>query len=189
MKLYLQLFLLYKVFSFNIFKRSIIYNTETKTKLFNYFNEDYSHLDNDNLKRLEKMFYLKNNRYSPYKNYKLIINNSTDLNITDVIEKINNNIFEKNGKERKIDENGYYDQLGVYRRTNNINDYDEKENNDDENYYSYKRNNNRKSSKSDVGASSDNFQIIKNNDFSLIYTNARPSVSVNSITNFKIMVK
>ena len=165
MKLYLQLFLLYKVFSFNIFKRSIIYNTETKTKLFNYFNEDYSHLDNDNLKRLEKMFYLKNNRYSPYKNYKLIINNSTDLNITDVIEKINNNIFEKNGKERKIDENGYYDQLGVYRRTNNINDYDEKENNDDENYYSYKRNNNRKSSKSDVGASSDNFQIIKNNDF------------------------
>jgi cell division protease FtsH len=132
-----------------------------KKSKINLYNDDFSHLDSDNLKRLERMFYMRNNTYSPFKNYRILIDNST--NITNVLETINN-ISEKNNIRRN---DGYYDQLGVYRYIRkNDDESDDDETSDYEpnnkrivfkNTYNYKKNN--------EGASSDNFQIIKNNDF------------------------
>ena len=38
---------------------------------YNYqkFNFEYNHLDPKNIERIEKMFYLKNSRYSPFRNF------------------------------------------------------------------------------------------------------------------------
>jgi cell division protease FtsH len=76
---------------------------------YNYqrFNPEYNHLDKQNIERLEKMFYIKNNRYSPYKNilyYKQFNNtNNNILNITELLENLNDE-FLKNLEENKKDQ-------------------------------------------------------------------------------------
>ena len=71
------------------------------------FNPEYNHLDKQNIERLEKMFYIKNNRYSPYKNilyYKQFNNtNNNILNITELLENLNDE-FLKNLDENKKDQ-------------------------------------------------------------------------------------
>jgi ATP-dependent Zn protease len=49
--------------------------------------KEYSHLDKNNLEKLEKFFYLKNSRYSPYKNK---YTNRPFMNVTELLEDINN---------------------------------------------------------------------------------------------------
>ena len=93
------------------------------------------HLDKENIKKLEKIFYEKKQSYSPYKKKMYIIqSNSTDksINITELFENINNE-FMKNFNEDKNDdqniddfekkisgkhdipENGYLDPFGIFR--------------------------------------------------------------------------
>jgi hypothetical protein len=60
-----------------------------------FTNFDQRHLDKNNLEKLERMFYLKNSRYHPMKNkiYERWINGTngdTEINITSILEKINN---------------------------------------------------------------------------------------------------
>ena len=81
------------------------------------FSFDPTHLDNGNLEKLERMFYLKNSRYNPMRNriYMKYLKNETtseeistkneefsETNITKVLENINNE-FIKAYKE-KIDQ-------------------------------------------------------------------------------------
>ena len=88
------------------------------------YDNDYSHLDAENIKKLEKLFYLKNYKYSPFKTNKYFIkyikpnsyNNSAELNnfngdngiqrvnvtklILEVQEELENNIREQIELER-----------------------------------------------------------------------------------------
>jgi cell division protease FtsH len=53
------------------------------------FNDGF-HLNDKNLERLEKLFYLKNSRYSPYKNK---YQNHSVVNVTEILEHINNDFM------------------------------------------------------------------------------------------------
>lgn len=67
-------------------------NKKYSTSLKSYYNSNNDYLDSENLKRLEKMFYMKNRRYSPY-NKKNYMNNTLNTNkevITINKEMINN---------------------------------------------------------------------------------------------------
>ena len=110
---------------------------------------NYDHLDRKNIHELERMFYLKNSRYNPMRNqiymkYNLKENNQTNnapLNITEVLEKINNEFMENYKKqieedereevelEKEFDEkendrannpDGYVDSTGVFRYKEHI---------------------------------------------------------------------
>jgi len=94
-----------------------------------YF-ENYDHLDRTNLERIEKMFYLKNSRYSPFRNYKYM-NYSNELNqtykyinVTEILQKIQNlNVenqidpIEDDEDEQKnnLPKNGFIDPFGIFR--------------------------------------------------------------------------
>ena len=86
---------------FSMFAFSHSYNLPKLPKV----NFDPTHLDNGNLERLERMFYLKNSRYNPMRNriYTKYLKNETtseelgqineenlETNITKVLENINN---------------------------------------------------------------------------------------------------
>lgn len=99
-----------------------------------------THLDNVNLEKLERMFYLKNSRYNPMRNriYMKYLKNETsneelsERNITKVLENINNEfikLYEKQTEEDEGDEDdeedeknqeysnptGYVDEQGMFR--------------------------------------------------------------------------
>ena len=101
-----------------------------------FTNFDQRHLDKNNLEKLERMFYLKNSRYNPMKNqiYERWINGTNgdaEINITSILEKINNEFinsykeeeeFEQNNddnsnidSQRRLNPHGYLDPLGVFR--------------------------------------------------------------------------
>ena len=117
-----------------------------KTNFANTWN-NYNHLDAKNsekLKKIEQMFYLRNNRYSPFRNMiylkyaqnnNLTENNSTNIhfNFTKIFENVNeefiknfqensennfdndfDNDFDKPNK-KKVKKNGYFDPIGVFR--------------------------------------------------------------------------
>ena len=72
------------------------YQNKFKFQPFDYNKNDYNHLDKKNIEQLEKIFYFKNNRYSPYKNmiylkYNKTLDdkNLTNINITDILTKFN----------------------------------------------------------------------------------------------------
>ena len=74
-------------------------NERYSTKLNSYYNDNNEYLDSENLKRLEKMFYMKNRRYSPYNknNYmnNTINNNREVIKINkEMINNINDEIME-----------------------------------------------------------------------------------------------
>ena len=58
-----------------------------------YF-EYYNHLDAENIEKMEKIFYLKNSRYSPFRNmiYLKYMNGTNNLNMTDIKIRIIENI-------------------------------------------------------------------------------------------------
>ena len=148
-----------------------------------FTNFDQRHLDKNNLEKLERMFYLKNSRYHPMKNkiYERWINGTngdTEINITSILEKMNNEFiksyketllkdedeeFEQNNDDNsnidsqiRLNPHGYLDPLGVFR------------------YYQKKQqtpqivigsNSNIYSRTNSESEGSGTFQVIKNNDF------------------------
>ena len=148
-----------------------------------FTNFDQRHLDKNNLEKLERMFYLKNSRYHPMKNkiYERWINGTNgdaEINITSILEKINNEFinsyketllkdedeeFEQNNDDNsnidsqiRLNPHGYLDPLGVFR------------------YYQKKQqtpqivigsNSNIYSRTNSESEGSGTFQVIKNNDF------------------------
>ena len=100
---------------------------------------DYNHLDDQNMKKLEKIFYLKNKRYSPY-NRDIYMNRTQSESIfinNHMIENINKEIMSNMAQRDSLPDdedddeepksrsrprstydregNGYYDKDGVYR--------------------------------------------------------------------------
>ena len=61
-----------------------------------YTKQSISHLDTNNINNLEKIFYLRNNKYSPFKNfiYSKYLRNKE--NVTELLEQINNEFLEDN---------------------------------------------------------------------------------------------
>jgi len=121
---------------------------DTNSKLefnsqYNFDNKyigDTNHLDKKNIEQLEKIFYSKNN-YFPFRKKIYIIkgndtNNGSPLNVSALLENINNefmkglensdnndnNSYENNDEDHKniegkkvIPQNGYFDPFGVFR--------------------------------------------------------------------------
>jgi hypothetical protein len=58
------------------------------------------HLDAKNIEKLEKLFYLKNSRYSPYKNKYTV---RPFLNITEQLENVNNQFIKNYDESKQID--------------------------------------------------------------------------------------
>jgi len=63
---------------------------------------DHRHLDKQNVEKLEKLFYLKNSRYSPYKNK---YTNREFKNVTELLENIDNEFKRQVGEEKKATDN------------------------------------------------------------------------------------
>jgi cell division protease FtsH len=143
------------------------------------FNDNLNHLDKKNLDYLEKIFYLKNNRYSPYK--KIIYNkyNETSLNITETINDINEHFYKSFSDEinKRNKEDTYIKYLKKYK---NLEDNDDLHNDDFDDdipednpykrtdpfglYNGVKRSQN--SGSSDDPSSEYNFEVIKKSDYS-----------------------
>ena len=115
------------------------YNINFPKYNFENYRESYNHLDKKNIENIEKMFYLKNNRYSPYpKMIYLKYNNATSgsINVTEVLQNLNDQ-FMKNYNENiekeneiKIIEKRY--KKKKLRNKNKDEDYDESEDEDEE---------------------------------------------------------
>jgi len=131
---YILIFLLPSLFAY----------THPKNNFANHLN-NYEHLDSKNyekLKKIEQMFYLRNNRYSPFKNMIYIkyknnnitndetVNNDTsndntlnddiqnnDISNDDTSNDDTTNIKNKINveEEKKMERNGYFDPFGVFR--------------------------------------------------------------------------
>ena len=150
------------------------YNNIYKNNFANSMN-NYDHLDPKNsekLQKIEKMFYLRNNRYSPFRNmiyskYQNMTNsnitNDRYVNVTKIFENINQeyikslqeqtiieddieNDTDNDIPKRNSERNGYFDPIGVFR-------YNRPESNRPE--YNKPESNNEYSN-------DNNFEIIKN---------------------------
>ena len=81
-----------------------------------YKKSEINYLDNKNIKNLEKLFYLRNNKYSPYKNIIYMKYKNNNVNVTDLLNDLNNEkIIDNNEKDEKIKE---FEK--VFNNTNNI---------------------------------------------------------------------
>ena len=95
-----------------------------------YKKSDINHMDNKNIKNLEKLFYLRNNKYSPFKNIIYMKYKNNNVNVTDLLENLNNEYINKTNPEinEKIKE---FEK--AFNGTNNIiennifNDYENQE--------------------------------------------------------------
>ena len=96
----------------------------TKTISFNInFNNDkplrkneISHLDNKNIKNLEKLFYLRNNKYSPFKKFINSKYKNDNVNITELLEELNNEFI----NNMDIDKENLKLFEEAFNNTNNI---------------------------------------------------------------------
>jgi cell division protease FtsH len=134
MNIFFFILLIQSSFSYNIYK----------TSFANTFN-NYNHLDDknvDKLKKIEQIFYLRNNRYSPFKKtiyLKNAHNNSSNINISKILEDINYEFIKKNQEnsdndfdndfdndnyssnifnipiQSKVSNKGFFDPIGVFR--------------------------------------------------------------------------
>ena len=124
------------------------YNINFPKYNFENYKESYNHLDKKNIENLEKMFYLKNNRYSPFRKiiYMKYNNNNTSgpINVTEVLQNLNDQ-FMKNYNENIEKENDIKIIEKRYKKKNLINkniknnneDYDESEDEEDDDNYNY----------------------------------------------------
>ena len=103
------LFLTSNVFSFNY---KINFNGGP------YKKSDINHLDNQNLKNLEKLFYLRNNKYSPYKNIIYMKYKNNNVNVTELLDNLQNENNNDNNKEDINDKIKEFKK--VFNNTNNI---------------------------------------------------------------------
>jgi len=108
---------------------------------------DYSHLDEQNIEKIEKMFYLKNRRYNPYRNNIMNKNNSDYLqnnlkvNQTIIIEDIYTKDYDMEESMLERKKYGQIDPTGVFRYYNTPKITESKNN--------------------EVSSSDSNFEIIK----------------------------
>ena len=86
---------------------------------------DYSHLDDKNIERIEKMFYLKNKRYNPYRNNLILKNNFTDfpnnilkINETRSLEDIFTKDYDIEESLNQRKKYGQIDPNGIFRYFN-----------------------------------------------------------------------
>ena len=61
-----------------------------------YNKQSISHLDSKNINDLEKLFYLRNNKYSPFKNFIYAKYMRNQENVSELLEQINNEFLEDN---------------------------------------------------------------------------------------------
>lgn len=152
---------------------TLCYKPVIPTKFsFNEKNMDeLNHLDKKNLERLEKLFYLKNNRYSPYKKFHYKNYNDTYLNITEVINNINEEFYKKINDEtnKQKKEISYIKYIKKYEEKS---DFDEEEHDNPDTrtdpfglYNSLKRTQRNGESSNDP-SSEYNFEVIKKSEYS-----------------------
>ena len=82
---------------YNPYKKTVL-----KPRSDPYSNEEISHLDSKNIKNLEKIFYLKNNKYSPFKKTIHMKYQSNNVNVTEILNDINNQINENYDRDQKM---------------------------------------------------------------------------------------
>tara|TARA_B100000963_G_scaffold12624_2_gene9740 strand:+ start:1923 stop:3950 length:2028 start_codon:yes stop_codon:yes gene_type:complete len=83
-----------------------------------YQKNDLNHLDNANIKNLEKLFYLRNNKYSPFKNIIYMRYKKNNVNMTQLFENLNQEINETILEQEKL--NNITDFFEAFNNTNNI---------------------------------------------------------------------
>ena len=142
------------------------------------FNDNLNYLDKKNLDYLQKLFYLRNNRYSPYKKFIYNKYNETSLNLTETINNINEHFYDNFNDEinKRNKEDTYIKYLKKYK---NLEDNDDLHNDDlDDDIPEdnpYKRTDpfglyNGVKRSQNSGTSSDdpeyNFEVIKKSDYS-----------------------
>ena len=81
-----------------------------------YKKSDMNHLDNENIKKMEKLFYLRNNKYSPYKNIIYMQYKKNNVNVTELLENLDNNLM--NETESTYDKIKEFEK--AFNNTNNI---------------------------------------------------------------------
>ena len=143
----------YIIFYLCINKAVSLYNPFPKITKHNYYNYgELSHIDKQNLANLEKIFYQKHNRYSPYKraNDTLKHKELNQHNITEIINNINNQLYKNYDKKFKnnnlenledledLNDNGLdsndFDDNDNNNSNNNSNNDNNLDDNDEQNY-------------------------------------------------------
>lgn len=155
----------------------------------NHNRNEFNHLDNENIKKLEKIFYLRNNRYSPYKNLIYLKYKNKNVNTTELLENLNkeylksvsnyNNSIENENLRTMFDEafkdtnniienNIDYNNKKVIDRMRNSTKYkvreiiiDKDEDNDNDNWSTFKKTSNYNKNSEGIDNSDHSFQIIR----------------------------
>ena len=133
--------------------------------------DELNHLDKQNLERLEKLFYLKNNRYSPYKRIHYKKYNDTYLNITETINNINEHFYKNFNDEINLQkkEESYIKYIKKYddEKDENEEDYDNPDiRSDPFGLYNNLKKSQRNAESSNDPSSEYNFEVIKKSEYS-----------------------
>jgi len=95
---------------------------------------EFNHLDSENIKKLEKLFYLRNNRYSPFRNFIHLKYKNQKVNVTELLESLNNQYIESNYNVTEEFEKAFngtnnilVNNLDVIERMRNYSQYNEPE--------------------------------------------------------------
>ncbi len=75
-------------------------NSNLKPRRLPYDNSELNHLDSKSIKNLEKLFYLRNNKYSPFKNVIYTKYKNNNVNVTQLFDDLNNQ-FQNNYQQDK----------------------------------------------------------------------------------------
>lgn len=75
-------------------------NSNLKPSRLPYDNSELNHLDSKSIKNLEKLFYLRNNKYSPFKNVIYTKYKNNNINVTQLFDDLNNQ-FQNNYQQDK----------------------------------------------------------------------------------------
>ena len=146
------------------------------------FNFEKNHLDPKNIEKLEKIFYRKNNRYSPYRNmiYLRYNKNETNhpsnqgVNVTELLEKFNNEFLKKIENHEKhetddrnetdeTDDNYNYPSKGNAPKNGYLDPFGIfRYNAQSQQHPNTQSRNNQQSSSSNEFSNDNNFEIIKN---------------------------
>lgn len=123
------------MFWYIAFALFVIQTTSYKMPRMNF---NPNHLDKENLEKLERMFYLKNSRYNPMRNriYSKYLKNETlsansdSINMTNVLEVLNEQFirsYKESIEEDEAEEADNYDEHENMRKEDNSNGYLDKE--------------------------------------------------------------
>ena len=155
----------------------------------NHNRNEFNHLDNENIKKLEKIFYLRNNRYSPYKNLIYLKYKNKNVNTTELLENLNkeylksvsnyNNSIENENLRTMFDEafkdtnniienNIDYNNQKIVDRMRNSTKYkvreiiiDKDDDNDNDNWSTFKKTSNYNKNSGGTDNNDHSFQIIR----------------------------